>query len=170
MSTTLVLGGARSGKSRYAEQLAHGEMLYIATSEVTDNEMQKRIAEHVARRGDEWRTLEVPLDLAAAVRDQGRKGRFILVDCLTVWIGNLMHHGREVLPEVERLAEVMRSVPGDVVLVSNEVGQGIVPDNAMARAFRDHQGRCNQVMAAVCGTVVLVIAGIPLSVKSPAPR
>jgi adenosylcobinamide kinase / adenosylcobinamide-phosphate guanylyltransferase len=110
----------------------------------------------------------VPIDLADALARKCKPGRFVLVDCLTVWIGNLMHHRLDVIPELAKLADAVRMATGNVVLVSNEVGQGIVPENAMARAFRDHQGRCNQMMAAACDEVVLVVAGIPMMIKSPA--
>lgn len=168
MSTVLVLGGARSGKSRYAESLASGERLYLATSEQMDTEMRARVAAHRLQRGDGWHTLEVPLELTEALRQHDAAGRFMLVDCLTVWIGNLMHHGRDAAAAVQGLAAFLPEVRGRLVLVSNEVGQGIVPDNAMAREFRDLQGRCNQLMAAACGEVVLVVAGLPVTIKSAA--
>jgi adenosylcobinamide kinase/adenosylcobinamide-phosphate guanylyltransferase len=165
MSTLLVLGGARSGKSRYAESLASGRRIYIATSQLADTEMHNRIVAHRAQRGSDWETLEAPLDLADALRAKDQVGNFILVDCLTVWIGNLMHHGKEVMPELQKLAALLPGMQARVVLVSNEVGQGIVPDNALAREFRDLQGRCNQMMAAACSEVALVVAGIPLTIK-----
>jgi adenosylcobinamide kinase / adenosylcobinamide-phosphate guanylyltransferase len=165
VSCLLVLGGARSGKSRHAEQLASGEKCYIATAEAVDGEMRQRIEHHKVQRGSGWTTVEAPLDLAGALQQIDEKTRFILIDCLTVWIGNLMHHGKDVVEEVERLATTIEAAKGRVVVVSNEVGQGIVPENAMARRFRDLQGLCNQRIAAVADEVVLVVAGIPMTIK-----
>ena len=146
---TLVLGGARAGKSAFAEGLAQGwdQRVYLATAVVTDDEMAERIALHRARRGHDWRTVEEPVELAAAVRRESAPETCLLVDCLTVWIGNLMHHGHDVYAAREALLESLAAASGPVVLVANEVGLGIVPDNAMARAFRDHAGRVNQAVA-----------------------
>jgi len=169
-SLTLVLGGARSGKSRYAESLLGGAGgVYIATAEAIDDEMRARIAGHRARRGAEWTTVEAPLDLAGALGAQrsGAAGAGVLVDCLTVWLGNLMHAGRDIDREVRTLVESLAEPIAPVVLVANEVGLGVVPDNALARAFRDHAGRLNQALAARADRVVLVTAGIPLVLKSP---
>lgn len=166
MSSVLVLGGARSGKSRYAEGLARGQKLYIATAEVMDDEMRARIVQHQQQRGCGWTTVEAPLELAAVLQREDKASRFILIDCLTVWLGNLMHHGRDAMREIEALAQTVAATKGRVVLVSNEVGQGIVPENAMARQFRDLQGICNQRIAVVADEVVMVIAGIPVPVKT----
>ena len=163
----LVLGGARSGKSAYAESLVAGPgALYVATAEAIDDEMGERIARHRARRGAGWTTVEAPLDLAAALRAHapGASGG-VLVDCLTVWLGNLMHAGRDIDRAAGSLLESLAVPPGPVVLVANEVGLGVVPDNPMARAFRDHAGRLNQALAARADRVVLVTAGIPLVLK-----
>ncbi len=171
----LVLGGARSGKSAHAEALARrlagarGACVYIATAEAFDDEMRARIALHRARRGAPWRTREAPLDLAAAIREEAGPGRAVLVDCLTVWTGNLMHAGRDVPAAMEALVAALVAARGPVVLVASEVGLGIVPDNAMARAFRDHAGRLSQAVAAVAGHVDLVAAGLPLALKRPRP-
>lgn len=165
MSSLLVIGGARSGKSRYAESLAKGERIYIATAQAWDDEMKARIAKHQAQRGAGWTTLETPLDLAATLAGQDKARRFVLVDCLTLWISNLMHHERDVAREIEQLATTLAGMKAQVVLVSNEVGQGIVPDNAMARAFRDWQGLCNQCIAMAVDEVVMVVAGIPVPIK-----
>ena len=167
---TLVLGGARSGKSAYAESLVAGAgAVYVATAEAIDDEMRDRIARHRARRGAEWTTVEAPLDLAGAVGAQARgaDGAGVLVDCLTVWLGNLMHAGRDIDREVRTLLESIAVTEAPVVLVANEVGLGVVPENALARAFRDHAGRLNQALAARADRVVLVTAGIPLDLKSP---
>ena len=164
---TLVLGGARSGKSAFAETLAQerGRGVYVATAERVDDEMARRIEAHRARRGEGWRTVEAPLELADAVRRESGPHSCLLVDCLTVWLGNLLHHGRDVDAALEELLESLRSAAGPVVLVANEVGLGIVPDNAMARAFRDHAGRLNQAVAAIAERVYFVAAGIPLALK-----
>ena len=166
-SPTLVLGGACSGKSTFAEALAegHDRRVYVATAERTDNEMTRRIEAHRARRGAGWRTVEAPLRLAEAVRREGAPGTCLLVDCLTVWLGNLMHHGHSVEAARESLLGALAATPGPVVLVANEVGLGIVPDNAMARAFRDHAGRMNQAVARIAGRVYFVAAGLPLTLK-----
>lgn len=167
-SLTLVLGGARSGKSRYAESLFGGAGgVYIATAEAIDDEMRARIGRHRERRDDRWTTAEAPLDLAGALRAHGRNAPGVLVDCLTVWLGNLMHAGRDVDHEVRALIESLAAIEGPVVLVANEVGLGVVPDNPLARAFRDHAGELNQALAARAGRVVLVTAGVPLVLKAP---
>ena len=163
---TLVLGGARSGKSAHAERLieaAGAPAFYIATAAAGDAEMAARIAAHQARRGRLWTTREAPLDLAATITAADRPA---LVDCLTLWVSNLMHAGRNVAAEGERLVEALAAARAPVVLVSNEVGLGIVPDNALARAFRDHAGRLHQAVAAVVPSVVFVAAGLPLTLKS----
>ena len=160
-AVTLVLGGARSGKSAYAESLLDGGT-YLATATAGDAEMAARIAAHRARRGKAWRTLEEPLELAAALAKC--KGP-VLVDCLTLWLANIMQAGRAVDAEVQALVAALQDLAGPVVLVSNEVGQGIVPDNPLAREFRDRAGRLNQDVAAVAGRVVLVAAGLPLVLK-----
>lgn len=167
-ATTLVIGGARSGKSQYAEDLAcrwSGERVYIATAEAGDGEMAARIAAHRARRGSGWRTLEEPLELAAAVAGEAAPGRVVVVDCLTLWVANLMAAGRDVSGESERLAGALTAASGPVIAVSNEVGQGIVPDNTMARQFRDHAGLVNQVVAGACANVVAMTAGIGVVIK-----
>lgn len=164
---TLVLGGARSGKSRYAETLVHeaGGGVYLATAQALDDEMAARIAKHRTDRGHGWTTLEEPLELAAALDRGARAGQPILVDCLTLWLSNLMGAGRAVEPETARLLAVLKSVPVSVVLVANEVGLGIVPDNALARAFRDEAGRLNQAIAAAADRVVFLAAGLPMVLK-----
>jgi adenosyl cobinamide kinase/adenosyl cobinamide phosphate guanylyltransferase len=163
---TLVLGGARSGKSRHAESLIAAfppPWVYVATAEPLDDEMRARIAEHRARRGADWRTVEAPRDLAGAL--ETHSGRAVLVDCLTLWLSNLVLAGADVDAETARLETVLAGIAAPVVLVSNEVGLGIVPDNALARRFRDGQGRLNQRIAARADRVVLMVAGLPLVVK-----
>jgi len=167
--TTLILGGARSGKSRYAEQLveARGAGLYLATAERLgdDAEMAARIAKHQHRRGDTWKTIEEPLDIANIITSQSTADRLILVDCLTLWLSNLMFAKRDIDAVTAELVAALEKSKGPVVLVSNEVGLGIVPENALARAFRDDAGRMNQVVAAACDRVVFMAAGLPLIMK-----
>lgn len=164
--TTLILGGARSGKSAHAESLlAGGPALYLATGQAFDGEMAERIRLHRDRRGPGWETVEEPLDLAGTLDRHLRLGRPVLVDCLTLWISNLMHAGRDVEGECGRLCEVLDASAGPVVLVSNEVGLGLVPETPLGRAFRDAQGRVNQRVARSCRRVVFVAAGLPLILK-----
>ncbi len=170
LSITLVLGGARSGKSAYAESLILGQAeraVYLATSEPLDGEMAERIRKHLERRDARWETREEPLDLVSVLLDATRPHRPILVDCLTLWLSNLLHAGRDIDSEIAALVAVLPRLDGSVVIVSNEVGLGIVPDNALARAFRDHAGRLHQAVAAVADTVVFVVAGLPMTLKSP---
>jgi adenosylcobinamide kinase/adenosylcobinamide-phosphate guanylyltransferase len=163
---TLVLGGARSGKSRFAENLARsvsGPKTYIATAEPFDEEMRQRIARHREQRAaDGWTTIEAPLDPAAAIR--GAEG-FILLDCVTVWLGNLMHHERDIPASIDALLLSLAETQSQVVLVSNEVGLSIVPENAMARRFRDEQGLANQKLSAAVDAVFFIAAGLPLKLK-----
>ncbi len=167
-STTLVLGGARSGKSTYAEGLAKGHdgpLIYIATAEAYDGEMSTRIAAHVARRGPAWQTVEEPIELAGAIAEAATSGCFILVDCLTLWLSNLVLGEHDIAAHTERLLASVAGCDASLVLVSNEVGLGIVPENALARRFRDEAGILNQKIAAVSERVVLVTAGLPLQLK-----
>ena len=165
---TLVLGGARSGKSSYAETLVEQSGLdpvYLATAEPGDAEMAARIARHRARRGPHWQTVEEPVGLLPALRQHTAANRAVLVDCLTLWLSNLMGGGYAVETESGALVGGLTGLPGPVVFVSNEVGQGIVPADAVAREFRDHAGRLNQAIAAAAERVVMVIAGLPLVLK-----
>lgn len=167
----LILGGARSGKSRFAQQLAEAhdlEMIYLATAQAFDGEMHRRIAQHQADRDGRWRTCETPLDLPAAIRSQTGPDRLVLVDCLTLWLSNVLLADRDLSRETESLADAVAAGDGPLILVSNEVGQGIVPDTPLGRVFRDAQGRLNQRMAEACDRVVLVAAGCPILLK-PAP-
>jgi adenosylcobinamide kinase/adenosylcobinamide-phosphate guanylyltransferase len=167
-AVTLVLGGARSGKSAHAEALIathDGAPVYIATAEPGDDEMAERIAAHRARRGEGWRTVEASIALAAALREEAVAGNAVLVDCLTIWLSNLLFAARDVDADMTELRAALNDVEGPVVLVSNEVGLGIVPENALARAFRDHAGRLNQMVAQAADTVVLVTAGLPMTLK-----
>ncbi len=164
----LVLGGARSGKSVYAQRLAEAygpERLYLATATARDEEMAARIARHQAERGQGWTTLEEPLEVAAALGAEARPGRVIVVDCLTLWLSNLMLAGRDPGAAVTALADAIGALAGPAILVSNEVGMGIVPDHRLGREFRDWQGRANRDIGAACDAVIFVAAGLPLQLK-----
>jgi adenosylcobinamide kinase/adenosylcobinamide-phosphate guanylyltransferase len=166
---TLVLGGARSGKSAFAESLAANsglEKLYLATGRAFDEEMEERIALHQhGREGRGWMTVEEPLDLAGVLRKKTGLDRIVLVDCLTLWLTNLMMDNRDIDKEIRNFAAVIRGFSGPVIFVSNEVGLGIVPGNAMSRAFRDHAGRLHQKIAELADCVYFVAAGLPLKMK-----
>jgi adenosylcobinamide kinase / adenosylcobinamide-phosphate guanylyltransferase len=168
----LVIGGARSGKSRYGQTCAEQsgkQPVLIATAEAGDAEMAKRIAAHRTARGSRWRVVEEKLDLVAALHRESAKDRVLLIDCLTLWLSNLMHQAREPEPECELLVQAIKGLKGPAIFVSNEVGLGIVPDNELGRRFRDAQGRLNQAVAAACEAVVLITAGLPMILK-PAPH
>jgi adenosylcobinamide kinase/adenosylcobinamide-phosphate guanylyltransferase len=168
VASTLVLGGARSGKSRFAEQIVREsglEGVYIATAVAGDDEMQLRVARHRERRGDAWRTVEEPLHLTEAIAREAAGGRILLVDCLTLWLSNLMHAEYDAAREANRLIVALESVVCPVVLVSNELGLGLVPETPLGRQFRDEQGRLNQLVAASVGNVAFVAAGLPLWLK-----
>lgn len=172
MALTFVLGGARSGKTAYAlgaaSQAAReraGRLVMIATAEALDGEMAERIARHQAERGPEWETREAPLALAAAVRALA-PDEVAVIDCLTLWLSNLLHHEADVTARVGELAGALARTSAQVVLVSNEVGQGIVPDNPLARRFRDEAGWANQAMATAADKAVLVVAGLPVALKA----
>jgi adenosylcobinamide kinase/adenosylcobinamide-phosphate guanylyltransferase len=166
---TLVLGGARSGKSRYAEWLTATypqPWIYVATAEARDDEMSERIAAHKARRAAGWQTVEAPHALDDAL-DAVPTDAAVLVDCLTLWLSNLMERALDIDAQTARLLEALARRAGPTVLVSNEVGLGIVPDNALARRFRDAQGNLNQRLAAQAARVIMMVAGLPVPVKSP---
>jgi adenosylcobinamide kinase/adenosylcobinamide-phosphate guanylyltransferase len=181
MTATLVFGGARSGKSAYAERLAiesGRQVVYIATAGAGDSEMAARISQHRQQRPAEWLTVEEPLALADALRSWSESGALVLVDCLTLWLSNLMFSDSADFPDVgtielpaqfhaqrAQLLETLAGFAGDVILVSNEVGMGIVPFGAVSRSFADEAGRLNQAVAALCSRVVFVAAGLPLFLK-----
>ncbi|KER37915.1 cobalamin biosynthesis protein [Sphingobium indicum F2] len=169
MKRMLVLGGCRSGKSRYAQErceaVGNGSLAYIATAQAFDAEMKERIARHRIERGSRWLTIDAPMDLPAALSEAACRAEAILVDCLTLWLTNLMLADADLAGARAVLAEALRACPVPVVLVSNEVGLGIVPDNALARRFRDEAGWLNQQMAALCEDVMLMAAGLPLRLK-----
>ncbi len=171
---TLVLGGARSGKSAWAESLIEQQFddvwdgaTYLATATAADAEMTARILEHRERRGLQWHTVEEPLQIAGALKKLADPMRPVLVDCLTLWLSNLMLNEQDVTRELSELENQLNDLAGPVVFVSNEVGLSIVPDNALARAFRDHAGRLNQQIAASADYVVFITAGLPITLKSP---
>lgn len=181
MKRTLIFGGARSGKSAYAEQLALASgkpVIYLATAQAGDFEMQQRIAHHQARRPEHWRTVECTTDLAQAILQASTPENLILLDCLTLWLSNLLFSENADYPEVgnitppkrfaiERAAflQTLENVPGDLIIVSNEVGMGIIPQGAISRWFVDEAGRLNQAVAARCEQVSWVAAGLPLHLK-----
>lgn len=167
MAVILITGGARSGKSKRAEfrtRAFPGQPVYVATAEALDAEMEARIATHRARRGIDWIEREAPLDLVPTlVATDGGGAR--LVDCLTLWLSNLMHAERDWEREVSKLAAALPRLNSPVVFVTNEVGLGIVPDNALARSFRDAAGIMNQIIAAIANEVEFVVAGLPMKLK-----
>ncbi|HZU65394.1 MAG TPA: bifunctional adenosylcobinamide kinase/adenosylcobinamide-phosphate guanylyltransferase [Novosphingobium sp.] len=172
MTSLLVLGGARSGKSRHAEQWLealppgrHGRLAYIATAQVLDDEMAARIAHHRARRNARWHTIEAPIALAEAIGEAAQGADGVLVDCLTLWLTNLILAEADIAAASAALAAALAAAPVPVALVANEVGLGIVPDNALARRFRDEAGWLNQKLAATASQVVFVAAGLPMVLK-----
>jgi len=168
----LVIGGARSGKSRYGQRCAEKsgrKPVLIATAEAGDAEMAARIAAHKAARPPYWRVIEEPLDLARTLRRQTSEQNILLIDCLTLWLSNVLHAGRDPEEETASLLEAMGEMKGPTIFISNEVGLGIVPDNPLGRSFRDAQGRLNQKIAESCESVVFVAAGLPLKLKPSSP-
>ena len=167
----LVLGGARSGKSRYAQDLAESSNLakvFVATAQPFDEEMRERIAAHRQDRGHVWRTIEEPLALGSLLAAETGPDRVVLVDCLTLWLSNVLLAGSDVQRATADLSQAISRSAGPLILVSNEVGNGIVPAAPLGRVFRDGQGRLNQAVASACDAVVLVTAGLPRLLK-PAP-
>lgn len=160
---SLVLGGARSGKSAHALSLVSAPRVFVATAEAGDGEMADRIAAHQAERGEDWTLIEAPVDLVGALA--AAKGQNVLIDCMTLWLSNLMHHEHDCAVETTNLIAALQAAQGAVVLVSNEVGMGLAPMNALGRAFRDEQGRLNQRIAAMADRVEFVAAGLPLRLK-----
>ncbi len=165
---TLVLGGARSGKSAFAESLlgAASRPVYLATAHALDEEMAERIRLHRQRRGDRWLTVEEPLDIAGVLRRHADGESVVLLDCLTLWMSNLMHAERDVDRESQYLLESLAISKGPVVCVSNEVGLGVMPENALSRRYLDHLGRLHQNIAEQAARVYFLIAGIPTLIKS----
>lgn len=167
--STLILGGARSGKSGYAQQIAEtlsSTRKFIATAQALDDEMEARIARHISDRGESWKTLEAPLKLCEAIQTACDSDTSVLVDCLTLWLSNVMHSDLNVGSEISRLVDTVSSATSPLILVSNEVGMGLVPATPLGRDFRDEQGRLNQALASVCSRVEFVAAGLPITLKS----
>ena len=170
--TLLVLGGARSGKSRYAQTLAESsslEPVLIATAQALDAEMAERIRRHVTARGAKWKVVEEPEAIAQALRREAGKERIVVVDCATLWLSNLFLSRADVAAATQKLAQCIAEAPGPVLIVSNEVGAGIVPENELARSFRDAQGVLNQALCGACEAAVFITAGIAVCLK-PAPE
>lgn len=170
MPVTLILGGARSGKSRYAQNLAQAsglDVCYVATAPhiESDAEWQARIERHRQERPGHWQLFECEGELVALLKDEAADGRLMLVDCLTLWLSNLLMAEADTEREIAALVELLPELPGEIVLVSNEVGLGLVPESELGRAFRDAQGRLNQAVAKVADRVEFVVAGIPLLMK-----
>ena len=168
---TTVVGGAASGKSLFAEDLIRRygtRPLYLATAQVWDEEMSRKVAAHRAQRGDDWDTIEEPLAIAALI-DRQSGDQPLLLDCATLWLSNVLLAEQEIAPACDALLAALAAYQGPVVVVTNEVGQGIVPDNALARRFRNAQGKLNQRLAAQSDLVVTVIAGLPLALKGRLP-
>ncbi|WP_342585858.1 bifunctional adenosylcobinamide kinase/adenosylcobinamide-phosphate guanylyltransferase [Methylocapsa aurea] len=164
----LVLGGARSGKSRYAQRLAEASgrlPVLVATAQAHDAEMAARIARHAAGRDARWTLIEEPIALAETLRREGREDRILVVDCATLWLSNLLLRGDDLFGATDELTQIAARLAGPVIFVSNEVGQGIVPENAVARGFRDAQGWLNQALAEACEAAVLVSAGLAILLK-----
>ena len=164
-----ILGGARSGKSHYAESIAiHSgkPRIYIATAQAQDDEMRQRIIHHQANRDSLWKTIESPIVLGETLLKTSTPNNVIVVDCLTLWLTNLLLAGEDIfIQEKDKLLTALNTVPGDVVLVSNETGLGIVPVDPLSRRFSDEAGRLNQAVANQCDTVTLIVAGLPLALK-----
>jgi adenosylcobinamide kinase / adenosylcobinamide-phosphate guanylyltransferase len=169
----LVLGGCRSGKSTHALHLAEGigpNRVFVATCVPQDDEMRSRVERHRRERDDSWRTLEVPVDLAGAITVHSPSADVMVVDCLTLWLSNLLMEtddASRIRRHIDSLAGALKAAPGAIVLVSNEVGAGIVPENRLARLYRDLAGWANQTLAAACNRVVWTVAGIPVTIKPP---
>ena len=167
MNVTLILGGARSGKSRFAESLCRPPRSYIATAQPFDEEMRLRIAKHREDRGAQWNTIEAPLDLVGALKTA--KGD-VLVDCLTLWLTNLVMNEKDVAAEVSALVETLKPTSNKIVIVSNELGLGLVPEHGLSRRFRDQHGLMNQRVAEVAQCVVFMVAGIAQVIKGQLPE
>jgi adenosylcobinamide kinase / adenosylcobinamide-phosphate guanylyltransferase len=172
---TLVLGGARSGKSRWAQERAakFRRVTYVATARAGDGEMRQKIARHRKERPGTWNTVEAPLRLPQTIRAESRKADVLLIDCLTVYVANVMRIGRKAQPEnlrhIEELCDAIQSSSTSIIAVSNEVGSGVVPAFRSGRVYRDLLGELNQKVAAIADNVVLMVAGVPLTVKGPGP-
>jgi adenosylcobinamide kinase / adenosylcobinamide-phosphate guanylyltransferase len=170
--TTLIIGGCRSGKSGHAldlgERSAGRRNLFVATGQAGDPEMEKRIERHKIERGDRWQTVEEPVDIVGTLEQLGPGSDIVIIDCLTLWTSNLMMSldtDEDIIKEMHRLTQLITEPPCPIILVSNEVGLGIVPENPLARRFRDLTGWCNQRVSHACNRVVWMVAGIPVTIK-----
>jgi len=169
-----ITGGCRSGKSRFALDYANrhfSKKLYLATAEVLDEEMALRVEHHKKARGPEWQTIEEPLRVVEKIREYGNHAEAILFDCMTLWLSNLLLRGddeSEIMEEVERLGIVIQETHATLIIVTNEVGMGIVPSDPLGRRFRDLAGMANQKMASLADTVIIMISGIPMALKGAA--
>lgn len=169
MSRTLILGGARSGKSRYALELGESlgvDRVFVATAQGFDVGMRERIDRHRADRDSSWRTVEEAAEVWDVIESECQEGQVVVLDCLTLWLNNLMLKERDVESDLERLVESLEGVEGELILVSNEIGLGLVPDTELGREFRDLHGRMNQRVASVCDRVLFMVAGLPVVVKA----
>jgi len=162
---SLIIGGAKSGKTAHALASCPAPHCYIATAQALDPEMENRITAHKAERGETWGLAEAPLDLAGAIQTEAAEGRTLLIDCLTLWLSNLMHHERALDTETDALLAAAQSAPGQIIMVSNEIGLGLVPMEKLSREFRDAQGWLNQRIAAVADNVRFIAAGLPMVLK-----
>ena len=169
MARTFILGGARSGKSRFALEFGEDlseERVFVATAQGFDEGMRERIGRHREDRDASWRTVEEFVEIWDVIERECREGRVVVLDCLTLWLNNLMLFERDVDADIDRLVSVLEEgVDGELVLVSNEIGLGLVPDTELGREFRDVHGRMNQRVAAVCDRVLFMVAGLPVVVK-----
>lgn len=161
---TIILGGARSGKSAFAEGLVQAPRAYIATAQAFDAEMSDKITKHIVDRGEGWLTIETPTDIAAALQSLSPETN-VLIDCLTLWLSNLMLEGADVDAKIDALLQALVDAPQNIICVSNEVGMGLVPDNSLGRQFRDYQGTLNRKLAAQSDLAVFVVAGLPMVLK-----
>ena len=166
--TTLILGGARSGKSLFAENVLehYQQKTYLATAVANDSEMKRRVEKHRARRGPSWQTIEESIDITDVISTHGEKGGPLLLDCLTLWAMNLLSAGLDHHQEVKRLSDTLEQIPGPVVMVSNEIGLGVIPETKLSRLFVDLQGDINQAVAEVSDRVIFVAAGLPIVMKN----
>lgn len=165
---TLVVGGTRSGKSAFAENYVlsvHKQPVYLATAEIFNEEMKKRVETHQSRRQSNWINVEEPVDILKALQHHNSADKIILVDCLSVWLGNLMEHHLDVEQEMANLVDGLAAIEVETVIVASEVGLGIVPENKLARDFSDYAGALNQKIAAIAANVFFVAAGLPLRLK-----
>ena len=166
---TLILGGTRSGKSAYGEMLAlknFSSPIYIFTAQAWDDEMKSRIKTHKKRReGKNWKDIEAPIELGTAIKNNATSNNCILVDCLTLWLTNILLAGQDIDDAINELLQMIKACPGEIILISSEVGLGIVPENSMARQFRDFSGKLHQKLAIEAENVLLMVAGIPMVVK-----